>query len=173
MSSLRFLHLSRSNKTEDSPSLKKHGLPPENLTLEITETVQLGNWKKVGGLVASLRELGCRISIDDFGSGYSSLAYLRTINADELKIDRSLVNEVDTSNESQFILDAILDLARSLKLDVVVEGIERSSQKEVLRELGCETGQGYLFDKPRPADEALDDAMRLNIELEARQAKIA
>ena len=83
------------------------------------------------------------------------------------------MNEVDTSNESQFILDAILDLARSLKLDVVVEGIERSSQKEVLRELGCETGQGYLFDKPRPADEALDDAMRLNIELEARQAKIA
>ncbi len=139
-------------------ALQRHGLPPELLTLEITETVQLANWEQVGESVAELRERGCRISIDDFGTGYSSLAYLRTIAADELKIDKSLIAEIETSGESQFILDAVLDLARSLGLEVVVEGVERPEQRKILCKLGCTNGQGFLFDRPKPAENALADA---------------
>lgn len=139
-------------------ALQRHGLPPELLTLEITETVQLANWEQVGESVAELRDRGCRISIDDFGTGYSSLAYLRTISADELKIDKSLIAEIETSGESQFILDAVLDLARSLGLEVVVEGVERPEQREILCKLGCTNGQGFLFDRPKPAETALADA---------------
>ncbi|MGI9394069.1 MAG: putative bifunctional diguanylate cyclase/phosphodiesterase, partial [Boseongicola sp.] len=139
-------------------ALLRHGLPPELLTLEITETVQLANWEQVGESVAELRDRGCRISIDDFGTGYSSLAYLRTISADELKIDKSLIAEIETSGESQFILDAVLDLARSLGLEVVVEGVERPEQREILCKLGCTNGQGFLFDRPKPAENALAGA---------------
>ncbi len=139
-------------------ALLRHGLPPELLTLEITETIQIANWEQVGESVAELRSRGCRISIDDFGTGYSSLAYLRIISADELKIDKSLIAEIETSGESQFILDAVLDLARSLGLEVVVEGIERPEQRDILRKLGCINGQGYLFDRPKPAEEALAGA---------------
>ncbi len=139
-------------------ALQRHSLPPELLTLEITETVQLANWEQVGQSVAELRSRGCRISIDDFGTGYSSLAYLRTISADELKIDKSLIAEIETSDESKFILDAVLDLARSLGLEVIVEGVERQEQREILCKLGCTNGQGFLFDRPKPAEHALAGA---------------
>ena len=109
----------------------------------------------MGRSLAALRETGCKISIDDFGTGYSSLAYLRTISADELKIDKSLVDEVETSGEARFILDAIYDLSCSLNMTVVVEGIEREEQAEVLRTMGFANGQGYFFGRPLPALEAL------------------
>ncbi len=136
-------------------ALARHGLPPELLTLEITETVQLANWEQVGQSVSELRSRGCRISIDDFGTGYSSLAYLRTISADELKIDKSLIAEIETSDEAHLILDAVLDLARGLGLEVVVEGVERPEQRDILCKLGCTNGQGFLFDRPKPAKDAL------------------
>jgi diguanylate cyclase (GGDEF)-like protein len=135
-------------------------LAPELLTLEITETVQLGDWSRVGAAIATLRTTGCRISIDDFGTGYSSLAYLRAIPADELKIDKSLVAEVEASAESQFILDAVIDLARSLDMTVIVEGIERQSQVRLLCDLGCRLGQGFLFGRPQPSEVALAAATR-------------
>ena len=135
--------------------LDAFAIDPALITLEITETVQLGNWDKVGRSLAALRETGCKISIDDFGTGYSSLAYLRTISADELKIDKSLVDEVETSGEARFILDAIYDLSCSLNMTVVVEGIEREEQAEVLRTMGFANGQGYFFGRPLPALEAL------------------
>ena len=134
-------------------------LSVELLTLEITETVQLADWSRVGRAIATLRETGCRISIDDFGTGYSSLAYLRTIPADELKIDKSLVAEIEESHESQFILDAVIDLARSLDMTVVVEGIERQGQVSHLCDIGCRAGQGFLFGRPEPALTALERAI--------------
>ena len=136
-------------------ALGRHDFPARSLTLEITETTQIANWQAVGRELSVLRGLGCRISIDDFGAGYSSLAYLRKCMADELKIDRSLVQDIDTSPKAQFILDAVLDLARSLELSVVAEGIERDAQLDSLVLLGCEIGQGYLFGKPAPAEQAL------------------
>ena len=139
-------------------ALKRHHFAAELLTLEITETVQLANWDIVEANVSELKELGCRISIDDFGTGYSSLVYLRTIPADELKIDKSLIDEIEDSAQAQFIVDAVIDLAASLNLEVVVEGIERPEQKKLVTRLGCKSGQGYLFGRPKPASDALADA---------------
>ena len=153
------LHFSRPESLSFvNDALLRYGLPPELLTLEITETIQIANWELVGESVAELRSRGCRISIDDFGIGYSSLAYLRIISADELKIDKSLIAEIETSGEAQFILDAVLDLARSLGLEVVVEGVERPEQRDILCKLGCINAQGFLFDRPKPAEEALASA---------------
>ena len=136
-------------------TLDRHGFPPHLVTLEITETVQLANWTKVAPILAGLRDKGCRIAIDDFGAGFSSLAYLRRIKADELKIDRTLVREIETSDQAQFILDAVLELAHHLDLQVVVEGIETQSQLQRVREMGCRVGQGFLFSPPVPAEDAL------------------
>ncbi len=146
-------------------ALNKHGLAAEKLTLEITETVQLSSWDIVEATVNELKSLGCRISIDDFGTGYSSLVYLRTISADELKIDKSLIDEIEHSSEAQFILDAVIDLAHSLGLEVVIEGIERDEQLDIVRKLGCKSGQGYLFGRPSPASDALADATYAHPEL--------
>lgn len=138
--------------------LKTYGIDPKLVTLEITETVQLGNWEKVGRSLAALRATGCKISIDDFGTGYSSLAYLRTISADELKIDKSLVDDLESSGEARFILDAIYDLSCSLNMSVVVEGIEAEEQADILHEMGFENGQGYLFGRPVAALASLESA---------------
>ena len=135
--------------------LSRHAFPAERLTLEITESVELDNWATVRRAVTEIRRMGIRISIDDFGTGYSSLAYLRMVSADELKIDKSLIREIDTSTEARFILDSVLDLAHSLNLDVVVEGVERPSQVYALQDFGVVYAQGYLYGKPHPAEEAL------------------
>ncbi|NND19746.1 MAG: EAL domain-containing protein [Silicimonas sp.] len=135
--------------------LRDTGLTPGLLTLEITETVQLVNWDVVRDIFAQLRKLGCRISIDDFGSGYSSLAYLRAMQADELKIDRSLVQEIETSDEARHVLSSVIELAHSLNMRVIVEGVESEDQSDILSSLGCIYGQGFLFGRPMPAKSAL------------------
>ncbi|NNF24038.1 MAG: EAL domain-containing protein [Rhodobacteraceae bacterium] len=140
---------------EVAGALKRSGCPAPSLTLEITETIQLDDWTQVSEILSGLRELGCRISIDDFGTGYSSLVYLRAMMADELKIDKSLSDGIENSDQNRFVIDAVIDLAHSLGMDVVVEGVETHRQAEVLRNLGCRKAQGYLFGRPLPAAEAL------------------
>ncbi len=125
------------------------------LTVEITETVEMSDWKQARDIIARIRALGVRISIDDFGTGYSSLSYLRTTSADELKIDRSLVEKVETSDKARFLLDAVLDMANNLELEVVVEGIETAEQAQTLMEMGADFGQGFLYGRPVPAEDAL------------------
>lgn len=136
-------------------ALNASGLPPHLLTLEITETVQILNWEQVRRAMKRIRQLGCRVAIDDFGSGYSSLAYLRAIEADELKIDRFLMSEIESSQEARFILDTVVDLAHSLRMEVVVEGVETDSQLQSLKALGCRKAQGFLMGRPTPALDAL------------------
>lgn len=153
LSALHFRSRAIVNSIEEV--LTRSGLAPECLTLEITETVELMDWDFVGRIFSEIRALGCRISIDDFGAGYSSLAYLRAIQADELKIDRSLVREIETSAEARQVLSSVVDLAHSLNLRVIVEGVETEEQTDVLLGLGCKYGQGYLFGKPLPAQRAL------------------
>lgn len=134
-------------------------LSPALLTLEITETVRLGDWSRIGTTIQALRDLGCRIAIDDFGAGYSSLAYLRQVQADELKIDRSLVTEVESSGQARFILDTVVELAHThLGFDVVVEGVETESQVQALRAIGCRRAQGYYFGRPASVEVALERA---------------
>jgi EAL domain-containing protein (putative c-di-GMP-specific phosphodiesterase class I) len=96
--------------------------------------------------------LGVQLSIDDFGTGYSSLSYLHRLPVDTLKIDRSFVNSVGENGEDSEILQTIVSLAKNLKMRVIAEGIETESQLNILKNLGCDYGQGYLMSKPLPKD---------------------
>jgi len=133
-------------------------LPRELLTLEITETVEMRDWEQASHVIQGLKELGVRIAIDDFGAGYSSLAYLRAIMAHELKIDRTLVDELESSEKARVLLRSVLDIAHNLDLDVTVEGLETHEQAEIVYKLGAAQGQGYLFGRPEPALDMLTSA---------------
>jgi EAL domain-containing protein (putative c-di-GMP-specific phosphodiesterase class I) len=127
------------------------GLPPSQLCLEVTESAMMRATGAESKALEALRELGVRLAIDDFGTGYSSLAYLHQLPVDELKIDRSFVNRMDTGNRDAHLVEAIMGMARALKLDVVAEGVETPDQLEFLADLGCQQAQGYLFSPPVPA----------------------
>jgi len=135
------------------------GLDSQNLTLEITETSEMRDWKQAQHTIKELHSLGCRIAIDDFGTGFSSLAYLRATLADELKVDRSLVTELETSQDARLLLSSVFDIARNLKMDITVEGIETSAQANIVRSLGVANAQGFLFGRPNPPELALASAM--------------
>ena len=131
--------------------LYETGFNPANLVLEITESVLM---QDMPGTVATLRELkdlGLRLAIDDFGTGYSSLGYLRRFPVDVLKIDRSFIEGVDEGTEQSAVARAIIGLSDALHLTTVAEGIETEAQLTLLRELGCQLGQGYFFSRPVPA----------------------
>jgi EAL domain-containing protein (putative c-di-GMP-specific phosphodiesterase class I) len=106
-----------------------------------------------GARLNALREQGIRIAIDDFGTGYSSLSYLAQMPADIVKIDRSFVSDLTPQSGALVIVKSILDLAQSLGLDVVAEGVELSDQAALLKKLGCPKLQGYLYSRPLPRDE--------------------
>ena len=131
--------------------LQETSIQPQCLKLEITESSTMEDAEKAIEKLNEIRRLGVKLSIDDFGTGYSSLSYLRRFPLDTLKIDRSFVSAMDESSESDEIVNTIMALAKSLKLDVVAEGIENVEQLEHLRRLGCEYGQGYLFSCPLTA----------------------
>jgi len=105
-------------------------------------------------MLKNLRSLGIRLSIDDFGTGYSSLSYLHRFPIDTLKVDRSFVGTMEDGTENGEIVRTVIALAKALNLDVVAEGIETIHQLHQLRILGCEYGQGYLFSRPVPLEEA-------------------
>ena len=132
-------------------------LPPHLLTLEITESVLIEDLSKVTIILEKLRQLGVRIALDDFGTGYSSLAYLRRLDVDYIKIDQSFVRDLEQSTETQLILDALVDIAKGLKKMLVVEGIETENQADIVRNLGCDLGQGFLWGRPMPEKEALEN----------------
>lgn len=151
-------------------ALESSGLPPHLLTIEITETVEMQDWARAKEVISMIHALGARISIDDFGTGFSSLAYLRKTVADEIKIDRSLVADIETSDPSRFLLDAVLDIAAHLELDVVVEGVETRAQADIIRSMGAYRAQGYYFGKPAPYSEVLERALEQQIQLQDKSA---
>jgi diguanylate cyclase (GGDEF)-like protein len=129
------------------------GLPAEVLTLELTETVLMSDPDSVRPILTHLKDLGVRLAVDDFGTGYSSLAYLCRLPVDQLKIDRSFIPTIRTSAASLAVVRTIIELAHTLGLEAVAEGIEDGAQLETLRGLGCDLGQGYHFARPLdPAD---------------------
>jgi diguanylate cyclase (GGDEF)-like protein len=132
--------------------LQASGSSPRLLTVEISEQALLDG--EVLEAVATLKLMGVRLALDDFGSGFASLASLATAPLDELKLDRSLIAGLDRGPRPRAIVQAVLSLAAELGLAVIAEGVERQSQADVLRELGCETAQGYLFGRPMEAGEA-------------------
>lgn len=123
------------------------------LELEVTESALMHDYDKIQALLSDLSQLGLSIAIDDFGTGYSSLSYLKMFPVDVLKIDQSFVNDMLEDNQSLDIVIAVIQLAQSLNLQIVGEGIELKEQGEKLIELGCEVGQGYFYSKPLSKDE--------------------
>ncbi|WP_413173138.1 putative bifunctional diguanylate cyclase/phosphodiesterase [Anabaena azotica] len=126
------------------------------LKLEITESTLMINTQTMINSLEQLRAVGIKISIDDFGTGYSSLSYLRDLPVDTLKIDRSFVSCMEKEKCSLGIIQTIITLAHTLGLDVIAEGVETVSQMKILRSLGCNYGQGYLFSKPMPPHQIED-----------------
>ncbi len=128
--------------------LASYRVPPSLIEVELTEGLVMEDTGAAQAELARLKEIGLRISIDDFGTGYSCLSYLRRFPIDVLKIDRSFVEEIGSHQDAEAIIEAIISLARSLRLDTVAEGVERTEQLDFLLERGCEVAQGYLFGKP-------------------------
>lgn len=133
--------------------LEETGIDPALLEIEVTETMAMQDIQRTINVLGRIREMGVSISMDDFGSGYSSLSSLKTIPLDILKIDRSLVCDLDENEVSKQITGAIVDLGKAMKLMILAEGVETPEQSRYLTEIGCDLAQGYYYSKPRPADE--------------------
>jgi diguanylate cyclase (GGDEF)-like protein/PAS domain S-box-containing protein len=133
--------------------LRGAGLDPSCLTLEITESVMVGEDEALTGALKALKATGVRLVLDDFGTGYSSLAYLTHLPLDALKVDRSFVDGLGTEAHDTAITEAIIAMSHALSLEVVGEGVETTLQIAELRRLGCDLAQGYHFSRPVPAQE--------------------
>lgn len=136
--------------------IQAYRLPAGSLELEVTETGLMEDVAAATEHLAALRRAGALIAIDDFGTGYSSLSYLRSLPLDKIKIDRSFVNDLLQDEDSATIVRAIIQLARSLGLQVIAEGVEVQEQEAYIVAQGCNEGQGYLYSKPLPASECLN-----------------
>jgi len=134
-------------------AIKKHDIAPELLELELTESSLMSNAEETITVLQNLKALGIQISIDDFGTGYSSLAYLKRFPIDKLKIDIAFVREVTSNPDDAAIVLAIINMAHSMKLEVIAEGVEKDAQLAYLRRHGCDEMQGYYFSRPLPEDE--------------------
>ena len=128
--------------------MRSHGIRPERLTIEITESVAMEDTAHTRTAFEQLRSAGLHVAIDDFGTGHSSLAALRKLPAAELKIDRAFVTDLATSADARGIAQTIVQLAHTLDLRVVAEGVETNAQRDLLVDMGCDELQGYLFAKP-------------------------
>ncbi len=133
--------------------LQRHGLAPESLELEITETVAMSDARLSALILKEISDIGIRLSLDDFGTGYSSLGYLRSFPLDSIKIDKSFVNDIMTEPDDATIVRTVIAMAHSLGLEVVAEGVETKEQLEFLRHERCDRVQGYFFSRPLPAAE--------------------
>lgn len=142
--------------TEVLEIFEKYKIAPNQVKLEITESVIVENSDAVISILKQFRAMGVKLSMDDFGTGYSSLSYLHKLPINTLKIDRSFVSQMTKETESAEIVKTIVLLAKNLHLDIVAEGIETDEQYQILRDLGCEFGQGYHFSKPLNVGDATD-----------------
>ncbi|MFO1285349.1 MAG: EAL domain-containing protein [Rubrivivax sp.] len=130
---------------------RKHSIPPARLTCEITESVAMEDTAQTRIAFQRLRRAGFHVSIDDFGTGHSSLAVLRRLPAAELKVDRSFIVDLEASESARSIVEAVMTVARTLGLRVVAEGVETEAQRDILVGMGCDELQGYLFARPMSA----------------------
>jgi len=133
--------------------IEESGLPPSLLRLEITESVAMDNAREAARIMAELKSIGLGLSIDDFGTGFSSLAYLHRFPIDQIKIDRSFVQDIFRHPGSGVLIHGIIGLARNLHIQTVAEGVETPEQRDFLKTAGCDLMQGYLFSQPLPPEE--------------------
>jgi len=151
LSAVQFRHPDLPNLV--SRILEEEGLPPEYLELELTEGVAMHDPQGAITVMNNLHERGVRMSIDDFGTGYSSLSHLKKFKVYKLKIDQSFVRDISTDPEDKAIVSAIINMAKSLGLQTIAEGVETAGQLAFLREQGCDEMQGYYYSRPLPADQ--------------------
>jgi diguanylate cyclase (GGDEF)-like protein/PAS domain S-box-containing protein len=144
-----------------SAALKNHGLPAHRLELEITESLLLEKSSETFDVLKSLKDLGVVIALDDFGTGYSGLGYLNSFPIDKIKIDRSFIKSLGIEPRSKELVRAAINMGHSLGLMTLAEGIETEEQLEILRALGCQHGQGFLFSPGIPASQ-IDDRLLLH-----------
>jgi EAL domain-containing protein (putative c-di-GMP-specific phosphodiesterase class I) len=130
-------------------AVRRSGLDPRRLTLELTETALMRDFEQAKDAITTLRALGIKVALDDFGTGFSSLSYVHRLPLDKIKIDRSFMADIDTDLGCSLVT-TILDLCKNLGLDGVAEGIETADQLEAAQRHGCRYVQGYLVGKPMP-----------------------
>jgi EAL domain-containing protein (putative c-di-GMP-specific phosphodiesterase class I) len=141
--------------TELASILKSTGVPPASLELEITESMVMRDPERAQEVMKSLRRMGVRISIDDFGTGHSSLGYLKRFPVDCLKVDRSFVRDLPHNNDDVAITRAVIAMAHSLRMSVVAEGVEHQEQFDLLRAEGCDEFQGFYCARPMEEEDLL------------------
>jgi diguanylate cyclase (GGDEF)-like protein len=133
--------------------LKCEGIPPQSLTLEVSESALIANWEQSRFQLDALRKLGCRIAMDDFGAGYSSVSALHRLPIDDVKLDRSLMRGIETDHRCVMVLAGIIGLAHDLGYRVIAEGVETAAQASALGMLGCDILQGFYIARPAPPEE--------------------
>ncbi len=161
LSAKQLMHPNLTSQVKDV--LLETGLSPSQLKLEVTETNVMEHAENALSVLKALNALGISLSTDDFGTGYSSLSYLQRFPFDRLKIDRSFIDKMEGNDKGTAIVKTILMLGENLGIEVVAEGIETQEQLDMLRDLGCRLGQGYLFSRPVPAkgvEKLLRDAIK-------------
>ena len=147
------IHFANRNFVSEYMNIKeKYQIPDDLIEIEITESAVFENLNEIFSTMKHFRENGFNISMDDFGSGYSSLGLLREMPIDTLKLDKVFLNHIEDNN-AQIIVNNVVNLAKSLKLNVVAEGVETKIQAEFLKDIGCDMAQGYVFAKPMPLNE--------------------
>jgi len=142
--------------SEIGRSLNKNGVNGSRLCFEITETAAISRRDSAIALIKTLRDYGCRVSLDDFGSGLSSFRYLKDFEIDEIKIDGGFVTDLNNSPGDQVLVRAIVDIARSFGMNVVAEKVEDEATYDTLREMNVDYAQGYYFGKPTLAADVLE-----------------
>lgn len=133
--------------------LGKYGISPEEIELEITETILIDNFKEMTAKLVTLRNMGIKISLDDFGTGYSSLSYLKGLPIDTLKVDKSFIDTVITDENTRIITESIIYMVKKLGFETIAEGVETQEQLDYLTEIDCDNIQGYYLGKPMPPEE--------------------
>jgi EAL domain-containing protein (putative c-di-GMP-specific phosphodiesterase class I) len=134
--------------TQLMQTVHRHGVDPQHIELEITETALMRQPEQTLLVLQQVRASGMKVALDDFGTGYSSLSHLRRFPVSTIKVDRSFVSEMHHASHDRQLVEAILAMAHSLQLSVVAEGVENTQQAQILKTLGCDTMQGYLFSPP-------------------------
>lgn len=133
--------------------MEKYHIPKEYLELELTETIIGGTQSTTREFVRECKKEGYHVSIDDFGSGYSSLNLLKDLPVDILKIDKGFLDETQESKRSSIIVQQVVEMAKKMQIGTLCEGVETSKQAEFLKDIGCDMAQGYLFSKPIPMNQ--------------------
>ena len=142
-------------------AVQRYDITPRLLKLELTESMLLENIEDTVATMNALHDIGVQLSLDDFGTGYSSLQYLKRLPLDQIKIDQSFVRDISVDSSDKAIVDTIIIMANNLNLEIIAEGVATEKQRGLLLDSGCVNFQGYLFGRPVPGNEFMEQLTQL------------